>query len=561
MTPALARLVAGFRSELGWLAVGVSGSIVASGANVAAPVWLAEAIDRDLATGDADGLGARAASYAGAVAVALLATLGSRVALEIASQRALRRLKVALFDHLVEHDVALHDQIPSGSLIGRVQGDVEALRILFVEVLFALPADAVLVVGMLAVTEARAHAVAGPVFAVLPAWLVLFGLFRWVAPPYFQRQRVAVSALTGALADAVRGLPALRALGRHHWVAARLRDSAEDARRADLLAQFQPIWYFNGAQLVRSVAIAALLVWGGARLADGTATVGVLVMGLSYLRQLFQPLLRLSNHLATLERARASATRIVDLLDTPRRVADAARPVPWPGLRQALRFEQVGFAYTPGTEVLCALDLTVPAGTRVGVIGATGSGKSTVVDLALRFRDPVSGRITVDGVDLRSIDRASLRAHTALVLQEVRLLPGTVLENLGGDPTLAKKALDAIGSTFPLERVIDERALSRGERQLLTFARALVGDPELLVLDEATSAVDPTTEREVQRALDQLMSGRTVLVIAHRLHTVRGCDTLYVLDRGRVVEHGPPATLLAAGGAYARLVREQGAAS
>jgi ATP-binding cassette subfamily B protein len=270
--------------------------------------------------------------------------------------------------------------------------------------------------------------------------------------------------------------------------------------------------------------------------------------------------MRLSNQLATLERARASAVRVSELLDERPRVQDPADPVPWPGLRRGLALEGVTFGYVDGVRVLSDVDLRIPAGAKVGIVGPTGAGKSTVLDLLLRFRDPTIGRVTVDGVDLREVALADVRRRTGLVLQDVRLLPGTVLENLGDDPVAARRALDALGVELPLDRVVDDSSLSRGERQLLTFARALVGDPDLLVLDEATSAIDPRTEARVQEALERLMVGRTVVIVAHRLETVRACDRIYVLQAGAVREQGTHDELVARGGAYAALVRLQAAA-
>jgi ABC-type multidrug transport system fused ATPase/permease subunit len=559
VTP-LGRIGATFRPEVGRLLLGTALLAVSAGASVAGPILVAHALDVDVGNRDPHGLAIRTGLYVATVVIGLVASLGSRIALEIAAQGAMRRLKLALFEHLVDHDVAVHDALPSGSLIGRVQGDVEALRVLFVEVVLALPGDVVLMAGILVVLLVQAREIALPVLLVGPAWLALFGLFRWIAPPFFVRQRERVSELTGALAETVRSFPAMRALGRHRWAGDRVAALVRRARSADVLAHLQPIWYFNGAQTIRGVATTAVLVWGAILVARGQATVGLLVLGVTYLRQLFQPLMRLSNQLATLERARASAVRVTGLLETARTVVDPPSPAPWPGLRRELRIEAVSFAYAPGTPVLQEVDLVVPAGARIGVVGATGSGKSTLVDLVLRFRDPDQGRITVDGVDLRALRLAEIRARTALVLQEVRLLPGTVLDNLGGDAVAARRALDAIGLDVPLDRPVDEATLSRGERQLLTFARSLVGDPELLVLDEATSAIDPTTEHRVQEGLDRLMRGRTVVIVAHRLDTVRTCDRICVMHRGRLAEVGTHDELVSRGGIYATLVRTQEAA-
>lgn len=521
---------------------------------------VAHAIDVDLAAHDRAGLLHTCLAYVGVVAFGWLATLGARIALEIAAQRAMLDLKQQLFDHLVDHDVAFHDEVPSGSLIGRIQGDIEALRILFVEVVLSLPADLALMVGMLVVLLWQAGSLAWPVVAMMPAQLVLFWLFRRIAPPLFVRQRAAVSRMTATLTDTIRSLPALRALDRHRWARDRAVERIGASYAADITSGWQPMWYFNAIQAVRAVATTAMIVYGSIRIAHGAATVGLLVMGLAYLRQLFAPLMRLSNHLATLERARASAVRLADLLDRRPTLVDAPGAVDWPGVRSGVALTDVTFRYTADAPVLRGVTIEVPAGARVGIVGPTGSGKSTIVDLVLRFRDPDGGAVTVDGVDLRSIRVSALRDRTALVLQDVRLLPGTVLDNLGCAPEAARAALDSLGAELPLDRRVDDDSLSRGERQLVTFARAVVRDPDLLVLDEATSAVDPVTEAVVQRALDRLMSGRTVLVIAHRLETVRRCDRIYVLSAGAVVEHGTHAELVARNGVYAELVRLQAAA-
>ncbi len=280
-------------------------------------------------------------------------------------------------------------------------------------------------------------------------------------------------------------------------------------------------------------------------------------MGLGGLRQMFGPLMRLSHHQATIEQARAAAIRISDLLDTPRTITDPPHPAPWPGLRDALRLESVDFHYVPDAPVLRGLSMTIPAGSSVGIVGATGAGKSTVLNLLLRFRDPVAGRVSVDGVDLRDLSVAELRAHIGLVLQDVHLFPGTILENLGDDAPAAQRALDTLGIALPLDRVVGEGTLSRGERQLLTFARALVTQPEILVLDEATSAVDPATEALIQQALARLSEGRTTITVAHRLVTVRHCDIIFVLHQGRLTEQGTHAQLLARDGIYAALARLQ----
>ncbi len=555
MAHPLLRLAPLFRPSLGLLLGGVAGLLVATGLNLAGPLIVAMAIDDDLAAGDVPGLVGKGLLYLGILVVNLGLTWGAKVTIEVVAQRAMLALKTQLFDHLIEHDLAFHDTHASGRLITRVQGDTEALRVLFSEVILVAPADIALFTGMFAVILTRAPDLAPLVFAVLPPYVLMFAIFRMVSPRRFMAVREVKAKLTGFLSEHLRAMPVLQLFGRVPWANRRADALNAEVFRKETIAHLLPVGYFNGVFLVRSLGMVLVLWIGAGRVSAGVLTVGALVMGLGYLRQMFNPLMRLSHHLSTLERARAAAIRIAAILDRPRLITDPQTPVPWPGLSDALRLQDVRFHYFEGTPILRGVDLTIPAGQHVGIVGATGAGKTTVLNLLLRFRDPTGGKVTVDGVDLRDVTLSELRSRIGLVLQDVHLFAGTVLANLGGEPEAATRALQTLGVQIDLHKELIDGGLnlSRGERQLLTFARALAPNPDILVLDEATSAVDPETEQLVQGALGRLMTGRTTITVAHRLTTVRDCDRIYVLGAGLVVESGTHDELIAARGLYAAL--------
>lgn len=552
-----------FRPHLGRL-VAYEALLVGATALSLSSSWLvSRALDVNVAAGDRAGLTHTALLYAGAVLGAGALTWSARIGIERVAQDVMRGVKERLFAHLLDHDLALHDANPPGRLMARVQGDTEALRTLLSEVVLQAGPDLLLFLGLLGVLTWQAPLMAALVAATIPVYAVLLYGFRRISPARFLLARELAARLSGFVSEHLRALPLLRAYGRVDWMLARAERLSEEKFEADYRAGLAMVWFFNTLFAVRTVAYAAILWAGAVAVAQGALTLGVLLMTLDYLRKMFEPFIRLQFHMVTLEKARAGERRIRELLAQAPTIRAPADPAPWPGLVDALRLEDVQLAYVSGVPVLRDLSLVFPAGKHVALVGATGSGKSTIVQLLFRFRDPDAGRVTVDGVDLRRLDPAVLRAHVGLVLQAVHVLPGTVAENLGVDDVTAARLLAEVGLDERLrpDTVVGEGGsiLSRGEAQLLCFARAVATDPEVLVLDEATAAMDPATEARIQ-ALLAARPGRTRVTVAHRLRTVAEADILYVIDQGVVVETGDHAELLAAGGRYAALWRAQLAA-
>jgi len=548
---------------------------------LAAPFLTKVAIDRAIPGRDLALVRLLAVAFVAANALEFGLEYAQTVLTASIGQRVMVDLRMAIFGKLQRLGVAFYDANPVGRLMTRVTADVETLNELFTSGVVALFGDVftlgVIMVWML-VTDWR---LALASFAVIPFIYLAATVFRLRVRAAYRDVRVRIARINSFLQEHVSGMRVVQLFGGE----ARAAREFDAVNRAHLDAHLVSITvyavFFPVIELLTSVAIASLLVYGGSRVLGGAVTVGVLAAFLQLLRRFFRPLQDLSEKVNILQSAMASSERVFALLDEPEAVRDPAAPrrLTRPA-RGAVRFEDVWFRYPrrpgevePGPDALWVLrgvSFAADPGRTVAIVGHTGAGKTTIINLLLRFHDVDRGRITVDGVDIRELAQDELRSVFGLVQQDVFLFTGDIRTNIRLDGDLSEAAVEAaarrVGATRFVERLpagfghrLDERGanLSVGERQLLAFARALAVDPAVLVLDEATSSVDAQAEERIQAAIAELMRGRTSLVIAHRLSTVQHADEILVLHHGRVVERGTHRDLLAGDGLYGRLYHLQ----
>jgi ATP-binding cassette subfamily B multidrug efflux pump len=488
----------------------------------------------------------------------------------LVGQRLIFDLRLKVFSHVQRLPQSFHDRNPVGRLLIRVTNDVENLNELFTSGLVAAIADILLIGGVLAMMFMISWKLALVTLAPAPLTVIAVLIFRSVARRQYRDLRVKIARLNAFLNESVNGMRTIQMFTREIACFRKFRGLSDDYRSASNRSVLTYSVFFPTVDFLSALSGAILLGYGGLSIMDGSLSFGSFLAFWYLAQKFFFPVRDLSEKYNILQAAMASSERLFELLDTPAERAPGrpAAPPPRPG---ELEFDHVHFSYDGVTPVLQDLSFRVRPGERVALVGVTGAGKSTITSLLLRLYEATQGTVRVDGADVRERDPVELRRRFGLVLQDVFLFAGSVEENIRlGDRTVTRERVEAAARAAGADRFVQrlpggfaadvrERgsALSAGQRQLLSVARALARNPEILILDEATSNVDTESEHRFQEALEVLLKGRTALVIAHRLSTIRRVDRILVLHHGKLVEEGAHEELIRKDGVYAKLYRLQ----
>ncbi|HYY02316.1 MAG TPA: ABC transporter ATP-binding protein [Gaiellaceae bacterium] len=489
-------------------------------------------------------------------------------------ERILADLRNNLFRHLQRLSLGFFERNRAGVIISRLTNDVEAIDQLVTDGVTSLVQNTLTLLGTAILLFVLDWRLALATLTVIPLMSIATAVFRVRSARAYRAVRERLGLVTATLAEDIAGMRVVQAFTREQASVRNFRAVSERYRDSNMQTVVLNGVYFPFVDLLSSVALAVVLGFGGHLYFQGRVTIGTLFAFMLYVQNFFDPVQQLSQLYNTFLSATAALDKIMDVMDETPEVVDRPGAGDLPTVQGHVTFEEVRFGYGDGPDVLHGLDLDVPAGTTVALVGHTGAGKSTIAKLLARFYDPRDGRITIDGHDLRDVTQASLRRQLGIVPQEGFLFAGTVTENIAfGRPDAAPdavvRAAQAVGAHEFILRLEDgyethlqERGtrLSLGQRQLIALARALLADPRILILDEATSSVDIGTERKIEQALRLLLAGRTAFIIAHRLSTIRDADLIVVLEHGEIIEQGTHDELLARRGLYTSLYGDWAAA-
>ncbi|HEY6397022.1 MAG TPA: ABC transporter ATP-binding protein [Solirubrobacteraceae bacterium] len=565
----LAKLLAPYKLRVAAMFI----ALVTATATSLAPAPLAKlAIDDGILRHDVGALDLIVAAFLLSAVLYAVASYAQTYLVGWVGQRALQDLRLQLFAHLQRLSIGFYSRNRAGVIVSRLTNDIEALDQLISDGMATLIQSGLTLIGVVVILFVLDAHLALLTFLALPV-LAAGGLaFRIASADAYRLTREKIAAITGYLQETLSGIRVVRAFGQEARHIARFGELNDENRAANMTTVNLNAAYFPAVELVSALVTVEILVIGGLEVINGHTTTGVVFAFIAALNNFFDPIQQLSQLYTTYQSGMAALDKIFQLLDEQPELADAPGAIALPPVRGELRFENVSFRYgsADGEWALSDIDLTIPPGQTVALVGATGAGKSTLAKLVARFYDPTEGRVLVDGHDLRDVTALSLRSQMGIVPQEGFLFSGTVRDNIAfGRPDASNEEIAAAARAVGADVFIDELEhgfdtevgergvqLSAGQRQLIAFARALVADPRILVLDEATSNVDVHTESLIERGMRRLVAGRTAIVIAHRLSTIRNAGRIIVLEHGRVVEQGTHEELLDARGRYWELYRD-----
>jgi ATP-binding cassette subfamily B protein len=536
-------------------------------AQLAGPYLVKVAIDRHIAVKDLSGLDRVALAYLVVVILGFAFHFGHSYTTQVVGQRVMHDIRRQLFGHLEVHDLAFFDRNPVGRLMTRVINDVENLNELLSSGVVAVLGDTLMLTGIgiaMLVLDWRLGLVG---LSLLPLMILGTNVYRAKARENYRESRRILSRLNAYLNENISGMATVQAFGQERRTYLKFKDINTKNRDALLRSVHYNAIFFPLVEVCSAVTVALILWRGGGMILEAAVLPGVVVAFIQYIQRMFQPIRDLAEKYNIFQAAMASSERIFRLLDDPPRVIVRDQPVRPPRARGAIEFQDVWLSYVPGEPVLRGISLRVDPGEKIALVGPTGHGKTSMISALCRFYDVERGRILVDGTDIRDWDKTALRKQIGLVLQDAFLFSGTIGDNISlGSSRIASEQIQAAAQRVHASRFIErfprgyqhevqERGatLSQGERQLLSFARALAFDPAILILDEATSSVDTETEMLIQDALRVLLQNRTAVIVAHRLSTIQFADRILVIHKGRIREQGTHEQLLARRDLYFRL--------